>query len=306
VPLSRELLARSQLSVISAEPDPELDRIAGIIRPSVRIGGRAELEELLAQLLAARDGGATTAPKTLDLIGHSTASAALLRLGDWIIDAASPPVAAWLRALAARDVLPRLGIHAVRLLACRTTDTDRGRATVGTLAELLGVEVHGTNHLLHAAHYDEHGFRDAWRFLLVSAGELRRRASAPTAVPDVPRGPRTLEVDALPTSPLGAHGVRPDLVPRHVATASAARQILQLVRQGAGAPMPGLPEIPERELALPLAEPGAYHVAHVLRDGAFLRLYPDGVAAPGVVYPVEDPRLLRQIVEGLPPHGVSR
>ncbi len=88
--------------------------------------------------------------------------------------------------------------------------------------------------------------------------------------------------------------------PRRLATAAAARLILQLIRRDAGAQMPGLAASPSLELALPSATPGAFHLAHVLLDGAFLRFYPDGSDAPGVVYPVDDASELRRIMDGLP------
>jgi hypothetical protein len=300
---SRELLARAQLSVVSAEPDHELERLAERITTSVRIGGRTELEAWFGRLLAARDGAEAIAPKTLDLLGHSTARTSLLRLGDWVIDAASPAVATWFRELAERRVLPRLGIHAVRLLGCKTAETGPGRATICALSDLLGVEVYGTNHLLHEGHYDEHGFRDIWGFLLVGARELRRTAGEHAVTRQADRGPRTLDLDALPAHPLGPQPAR---WPRRVVPPSAARQLLQLIRRDAGAPMPGLLATPSCELALLSAKPGAYHVVDVLFEGAFVRFYPDGVAAPGVAYPVDDAHALRRIVDGLAPSDVTR
>jgi len=297
----RERLSRARLCVISAEPDHELDRIARRIAPAVRIGGRAELEGLFERLLAAGDGAGTIAPKTLDVLGHSTAGASLVRLGDWILDGDDPAVLAWARSLAERRVLPRLGIHAVRLLACQTAGTARGCATICALSDALGVEVHGTTHLLHEAHYDAAGFRDTWAFLLVSARELRRDALWPTVIPDAARGPRTLDLGALPAHPLGPSV---GTWPRHVATASTAHRILQLVRRDAGAPMPAL-VAPSYELALPAARPGEYHIAHVLFGGGFIRFFPDGAAGPGVVYPVDDAPALRRIVDALAPPAVS-
>ena len=295
---SRELLSRPHLSVVSAEPDHELDRIATRITASVRIGGRSELEALFARLLAVQGGAETIAPKTLDLLGHSAASTSQLRLGDWVIDAARPEVTAWVHALAADQVLPRLGIHAVRLLGCNTAGTEAARTTLCALSDILGVEVFGSNHLLYEIHYDEHGFRDIWEFMLVSARALRRIDRRLVAAAEAEPGPCTLDLDALPAYPLGP---RADPWPRRIATAREARELLPLIRRDAGAPMPGLGGTPTCELALPSAVPGAYHLAHVLFDGAFVRFYPGGTAEPGVVYPVDDaPRLRRIIGERVP------
>lgn len=290
---SHALLMSPRLSLVSAEPDPELARLAARISSSVRIAGRSELERVLGDLVRAAEHAPAIAPRTLDLLGHSTAAAGLLRLGDWVIDGASPTVTAFFRELADHDVLARLGIRAVRLLACRTADTLAGRATICALAELLGVEVYGTNHALHDAHYDAHGFSQRWGFLLVGASELRRSTPERTIVPDGERWPRTLDLDALPA---GALGPRPPHWPRRIATAAATRELLALIKRDAGARMPGLLVTPLCELALPSAVPGAYHVAHVLLEGAFLRFYPDGVAAPGLVYPVDDLRAMRRLV----------
>ena len=297
-----ELLSRARLSVISAEPDHELDRIAERVTPSVRIGGRAELEALLERLLAASASAGTIAPKTLDLLGHSTARASLLRLGDWVIDAANPEVTAVFRGLADHGVLPRLGIGAVRLLGCTTAGTAHGRATIWTLSDLLGIEVHGSNHLLYEVHYDAQGFRDIWEFMLVSAQDLRRTASTP-ATPDAGQWPCTLELDALPASPLGPRAAS---WPQLVVTPRVAHQIVPLLRPGAGAPMPGVTATPSCELALPAATPGTYHVAEVLVRGRVPPVYPGGAAAPGVVYPVDDVHGLRRLVDELARAGVSR
>jgi len=299
----RELLSRPHLTVISGEPDLELARLAALVRPSVRLDGRAELELLFGRLLMASDAGAPIAPKTLDFVGHATAATSQLRLGDWVLDAANSTVKAFFRELAEHDALARLGIHAVRLLACKTAETGQGRSTICALADILGVEVHGTSHLLYDAHYGEDGFRDEWEFLLVCASDLRRTTSEPCVVPAAAHWPRTLDVDALPAAPLGP---RATPWPRRIAPAAAARQLLALIQRDAGAQLPGLLATPSCELALPSAVPGAYHVAQVLLDGSFLRFFPDGAAAPGVLYPVDDAHLLRRIVDELPGADVSR
>ena len=291
----RELLSRPRLSVISAELDRELAGTARRITSSVRVRGRIELEALFRGLLAACSAAAVT-PKTLDLFGHSTASGSLLRLGDWVIDAAQPAVTAFFRELADHDVLSRLGIHAVRLLACKTAATQQGRSTICALADILGVEVFGTTHLLYDAHHDEHGFRDAWSFLLVAARDLRSATCQAGVGSAAMRWPRVLDVGALPALPLTPwHGSWP----RRIATTAAATAILRLVLHDAGARMPGPPPAPACELALPSSTRDAYHIAHVLLDSAFLRFYPDGASAPGVVYPVLDARALRSVVDRL-------
>jgi hypothetical protein len=282
--------------VISAEPGHALDRIAQIVKPCVRIDGRGELEGLLGRLLVASEAGGSVAPKTLDLIGHSTAAECQLRLGGWVIDAGSPTVRAFFRELADHDVLPRLGIEAVRLLACKSADTGKGRATICRLADILGVEIYGTSHLLYDAHYSDEGFRDTWKFLLIGARDLQTIAREPEVIPPAERWPRTLDIDALPAVVLAQ---RTTSWPTRVATVGAARELLQLVRRAAGAQMAGLLTTPMCELALPSTTAGAYHIAHVLLDGEFVRFYPDGEASPGVVYPVNDAYRLRRIVDGL-------
>jgi len=300
--LERSLLSRPHLTIVSGEPDFELRRIAHIVTDSVMVDGRVELEELLGDLLIEAERSAEVVPKTLDLIGHTRSSASLLALGQWVIDVASPTTTAFFRELADHDVLPRLGVTALRLLGCNSAGTAQARATISKLGELLGLEVYGTKQLLHDAHYGTAGFRDCWRFLLVAASELRDEAPAgDNAGRDLVRSPvtpyaRVLDVDALPAVPLG-----PSAIPRRIATMQAAKEILQLVRRREGAVMPGLLATPTVELALPAADLGVYYVAHVLLDGEFLRFYPDGMAATGIMFPVEDAGELRQIVSTLLP-----
>jgi hypothetical protein len=288
------LLAQSHLSVITRDADAELARIQELIEPKVMVGGRVDLEELFGRLLGA---GAPPTPKTLDLIGHSTPEISLLSLGAWVIDAASSTVTAFFRELADLEVLPRLGVRAIRLLGCQTAETGRGRATICKLAEILGLEVLGTRQLLYSAHYDERGFRDESEHLLTSSSELRRDPGEASVSLQASPYPRFLDVDALPASPLGTHR---QPWPRRIATAGAARDLLRLVRRAAGAEMPGLLAAPRCEIALPSPSPGWYHLAQVLLDGAFVRVYPDGTHRPGVVFPVDEPRALRALVDLLP------
>jgi hypothetical protein len=304
----RALLEHPHLTIVSGEPDADLRQLAQLITHRVIVDSRSALERVLGRLLAAAERGAAVVPKTLDLIGHTRAAASLLAIGDWVIDAASPTTTAFFRGLAEHDVLPRLGIYALRLLGCGSAGTPEARATICKLGELLGIEVYGASQLLYAAHYDAGGFRDGWRFLLVGAGDLRRDACAHDAVPAGDPYPRILDVDALPAAALPAACPWP----RRIATAQAARQILALVRRHGGARMPGLLTTPMYELALPSPSPGAYHIAHVLLGGEFVRVYPDGPVgdpgddapdrpASGIVFPVEDAGALRRIMATLPP-----
>jgi hypothetical protein len=237
------------------------------------------------------------APKTLDLIGHATPGMSLLMLGEWVIDASRPTVASFFRGLADNDVLPRLGIHAVRLIGCQTADTRHARATICTLAELLGVEVYGTTHLVYSAHYDRAGFLESCEHIFVAASDLRAKVAGPADEPTLERYPRTLDIEMLPATPLI---VREHPWPRRVASFETARALLRLVRRSAGAQMPGLLAAPSCEVALPSTKPNWYHLAQVLLDGAFIRVYPEGDRKPGVVYPVDNPHALRALIDELP------
>jgi hypothetical protein len=289
---SSTLLAQPRLSIITRHSDAEMSRIQNLVEHKVLVDGRCELEALLGELLSCAE---RPSPKTLDLIGHSTADDGLLQLGDWVIDSARSTVTAFFRELADNDVLPRLGVHAVRLLGCRTAETAHGRTTICALADILGLEVYGTTGLLFANHYDARGFHDEWRFLLTGASDLRH--TTPTQPPARSRTTtRVLDIDALPAVP--ADALR--RYPRRIANEHAARSLLRLVRRNEGAIMPGLLTLPQCEVALPADEPGAYRLAQVLLDGQFVRVYPDGAAQPGVLFPVTDPFALQLLVEKLP------
>jgi hypothetical protein len=282
------LLAAPRLSVISAEPDAELDRIAGLITARARVDGPDALAALLDGLCATRGPAAVSGRRTLDLIGHA-AAAGQLRLGGWVIDAARAEVTRWFAAQAERRVWSRLGICAIRLLGCHTASTEPARATLGALAGAAGVDVLGARELLHAGHYDPHGFREAWEFLLVAASDLAREARAAGA--DARPGPHTLELDALPVR-VPARGPAPQVI-----GAADARAILALIQRDAGAPIVGHVGAPVCELALPAAD--GYCLAEVVLEGAFLRVYPTGADDRGIAYPVRDPGALRALLDRL-------
>lgn len=290
------LLAQSKLSIVTRHADSELAQIHDVLERRVLVDGRADLEEALGKMLS-ESGPQVRVPKTLDLIGHSTPDAALLQLGDWVIDTNSATVTAFFRELAEYEVLSRLGVYAVRLLGCKTAESAHGRSTICTLSDILGVEVYGTTGLVFSAHYDKLGFRDEWKFLLIGSSDLRSSGrendlAAPSGI-DL----RCLDVDALPAVPLEDPKPR---WPRRVASDRAARSILRLVRRDEGAQMPGLLALPNCEIALPSMQDGLYHLAQIVLDGQFVRVYPDGSKRSGVLYPVAQPQALRSLVEQLP------
>src|SRR2546423_3657393 len=126
------LLQHAHLSVVAPTLDPELARVHDVVQHKVVVSGREDLEAALCALLAASDAVPVSA-KTLDLIGHAGSDAPLV-LGDWVIDADRAPTRAFLRELADLEVLPRLGVHSLRLLGCASGLGQRGRQTIVRLA----------------------------------------------------------------------------------------------------------------------------------------------------------------------------
>jgi hypothetical protein len=113
------------------------------------------------------------APATsLDLIGHSTRSHHLLRLGNTPIDMLDPAVARFFRELASARLLPRLQIAAVRLLGCETAVTDHGQRTLRMLAQTLRLPVYGTLKPLLKSHSNASGFDPAFTCILIEASAL--------------------------------------------------------------------------------------------------------------------------------------
>ena len=294
-PAPRVLLAQPHLSLITGGADSELSRIVDALDHKVLIDSRGDLEELFGSLLALE---APPTPKTLDLIGHSTPGKSLLVLGNWVLDAASQTVTAFFRGLAEQEVLPRLGVTAVRLLGCLTADTGHARWTMCTLADILGIEVYGTKDLIFSAHYTASGFSAERRYLLVSASELRRQAADPHPLTRGTPYERVLDLDALPAMPIGAG--EHHRWPLRIASYDDARTLLRLVRRRDGAAMPGLLTSPHCEVALPSSQAGSFHRMQVLLEGELVRVYPDGAKEPGIVYPVEDPYALKMLVDRMP------
>ena len=290
---AQELLTSARISIITSPPDAEVSRLQALLGDHLQADGRIALERLLGQLVHAR-GDVAPAPKTLDLIGHAT-SDGLIRIGDWVLDGESPTVTSFFREIADLEVLPRIGVTALRLLGCSTAVTTRARATLKILAELLGLEVFGTTGPIFSAHYDAGGFNHQWRFLLSAASDAPATGEVGEApVPIATR--RALDIDGLPLVVTGQLRAWP----RHLVSREEARTVLELVDRTAGAQMPGLLAIPSHELALPSHRADHCHLAEVILDGQFLRVYPDGEAQPGIVYPVSAPQRLLALLTGLP------
>lgn len=288
-----DLVAQPRLSVITCSADHELRRVTDLLEHKVLVSGRDDLEAVFGQLLEHQH---LAVPKSLDLIGHSSATKSLLCLGDWVLDATNPTVTAFFRGIADNDVLSRLKIQAVRLLGCLTADTSHGRWTICTLADILGVPVYGTKDLIYSIHYDRSGFAKEREYVLVSSTDLAGAPVDARALAPAISTHRTLDIDALPQLALRT---RPGMTTR-VASEDHGRQLLRLVRRQYGAEMPGLLAEPACEVLLPASKLGMYHALQVLLDGELVRVYPHGTEQPGLVYPVDDPHQLNTLVATLP------
>jgi hypothetical protein len=126
----------------------------------------------LPELASTLDTVASNGPVTLELVGHSTRGARLLRLGSSVIDMLDPAVSRFFLALGWSGILARRGVTAVRLLGCETAGTEAGRLTIRMLSRTLRLPVYGARVPLRAVHSTVDGFDDAFAHLLVEASEL--------------------------------------------------------------------------------------------------------------------------------------
>ena len=279
---------RTHLRIVAGGVDPERSRLQAAMPDAISVASRSELEALLGRMLeATSEGGASggAAERTLDLIGYATADK-LLAFGDWTIDAHDRSVVAFFRELAEHEVLPRLGIVAMRLLGSLTGATSRGMASLRTLAQLLGIGVYGTTELVYASHFNRGRF----------TGSLVASDADPTSTPPLPPplgARRDLVIDALPAGPLVPG------VPIAVAANDHVRALVDVIACAAGTVMPGLLARPYCELALPSRQFGAFHRLEILLAGDYVRAYPGGPGEPGVVFPVRDRHAALEIVDEL-------
>src|SRR5262245_17647358 len=154
--------------VLSPDAEPVFRRGVARYTTVYRAGSLLELRDVLESLRGQPYGGA----RSLDLLGHSTSGHHLLRLGRTPIDMLNPAVSRYFQGLAASELLPALGISAVRLLGCETAVTDAGHRTIRMLARALGMPVYGTLVPLVDRHWQGDLFNPAFAHLLVEASAL--------------------------------------------------------------------------------------------------------------------------------------
>ena len=119
--------------------------------------GRYRADSLSSLLRVLETHEPTKSAVTLDLIGHTTREAKLLRIGKTVIDLADLRVARFFERLAC-DHIPRLHITTLRLLGCESAVEIIGQRTMRGLARTLGVKVYGTRKMIMKTHYKPEGF----------------------------------------------------------------------------------------------------------------------------------------------------
>lgn len=127
----------------------------------------------LDELRAVLEGLPERRAASLDLVGHSTRPARLLRLDQTVIDMFDARVAAFFEQLAGDGVLARIGVVSLRLLGCSTASQPPGQRTIQRLARVLGMPVYGTTKPIMKSHYTAEGFNPAFAQLLVGSAQLR-------------------------------------------------------------------------------------------------------------------------------------
>lgn len=169
------LSARLEASIVGSQVD------------APRIGALAELRPLLEARMAEGSPG----PRRLELRGHSTHGAQLLRMGATVVDMTDAEVDAFFRELARDGVLRRLGIVELRLLGCGTATQPPGHLTIRLLARVLGLPVYGTTKRLCRHHYTAQGLDPMFEHLLRESSQLPRSRLPPLEDPgaDAPPPP---------------------------------------------------------------------------------------------------------------------
>jgi hypothetical protein len=218
----------------------------------------ADREDLVGGLVALSKQ-LPTAPRVLDLVGMTGADK-LLTFHGRALDTRIGRVRANNRELADQGVLARLDVVGVRLIGCMSAVGEPARRTIAQLAEIMELEVTGTTELVTIDDFSATGF----------VSPPPRRWNSGTS----------LDLDNLTSGPLldGARAL----------TLAQAREVLATIRRDAGVDLPGLLAVPQAVLGLPRGD--HFHHLELLLDHELVR-------AGATVFPVDDPRALRSILE---------
>jgi hypothetical protein len=215
--------------------------------------------EAVAERLLAMSKQLPPSPRVLDFVGM-TGHDKLLTFHDRVLDTRIGRVRASHRELADQGVIARLDVVGVRLVGCMSAVGEPARRTIAQLAEILDVEVTGTTELVTVDDLSATGF--------VSPPPRRWHAGS------------CLDLDNLIPGPLlpGARAL----------ALSQARDVLACVRREAGVELPGLLALPHSVLGLPRGH--HFHHLELLLDYELVR-------TGATVFPVDDPRALRSLLE---------
>jgi nucleotide-binding universal stress UspA family protein len=200
-----------------------------------------------------------TAPRVIDLVGMTGADK-LLTFHGRSLDTRIGRVRANYRELADQGVLARLDVVGVRVIGCMSAVGEPARRTIAQLAEIMDLEVTGTTELVTIDDFSTTGF-----------------VSPP---PRSWNSGTSLDLDNLTSGPLldGARAL----------TLAQAREVLATIRRDAGVDLPGLLAVPQAVLGVPRGD--HFHHLELLLDHELVR-------AGATVFPVDDPRALRSILE---------
>ena len=215
--------------------------------------------EALAERLLAMSKQLAPAPRVLDLVGM-TGHDKLLTFHGRALDTRIGRVRASHRELAEQGVIARLDIVGVRLVGCMSAVGEPARRTIAQLADILDVEVTGTTELVTVDDITATGF----------VSPPPRQWLAGTC----------LDLDNLTAGPL--------LAGAHALTLARARDVLACIRRDAGVELPRLLALPHAVLGLPRGD--QFHHLELLLDYELVR-------TGSTVFPVDDPRALRSLLE---------
>jgi hypothetical protein len=215
--------------------------------------------EAVAERLLAMSKQLAPSPRVLDFVGMTGADK-LLTFHGRPLDTRIGRVRANHRELAEQGVISRLDVVGVRLIGCMSAVGEPARRTIAQLAEILDVEVTGTTELVTTSDFTETGF----------VAPPPRRWNSGTC----------LDLDNLTSGPLldGARAL----------TVAQAREVLATIRRDAGVELPGLLALPQSVLGLPRGD--HFHHLELLLDHELVR-------TGATVFPVDDPRAFRSILE---------